>query len=119
MSVPKLKIENAKIVDLCDALRILLIKECEEYNIPIPERGSSIDLPDGRETIDSRLWDEIIDTRHGNQIFSNDTIFILTATDEEGTFSEDKKKLIEFCKDAINYDPILKGFGKLYFNVSW
>jgi hypothetical protein len=119
MSVPKLKIENAKIVDLCDALRILQAKECEEYNIPLPSGGSSTQLPDGSDTIDKRLWDEIIDTNYGNQQFSNDTLYIYYATDEEVTFSEDKKKLIELCKDAINYDPILKGIGKLYFNVSW
>tara|TARA_B100000073_G_C23726907_1_gene569551 strand:+ start:2183 stop:2512 length:330 start_codon:yes stop_codon:yes gene_type:complete len=102
-----------KTVKLTEVLRSLQIEEWNKLGLKEPDRGQSIKLPDGRDDIYSRLWKRISSARHGNQVFSNDTIHIFVFPTINGEkLSEDEQALYDFCKDAIVDETI-------YFEISW
>lgn len=108
-----LNIKTIKTVKLTEVLRFLQIEEWNKLGLKEPDRGQSIKLPDGREDIYSRLWKLINSSRHGNQVFSNDTIHIFIFSTINGEpLSEDEQALYDFCKDAIVDETI-------YFETSW
>lgn len=58
-------------------------------------------------------WDEVSNSFHGSQIFSNDTYFIYTLRSLNGEkLSSLQKAIAEVCKDAIERDVI-------NFEVCW
>lgn len=108
-----LNIKTVKTVKLTEVLRSLQIEEWKKLGLKEPDRGQSIKLPDGREDIYSRLWERISSARYGNQVFSNDTIYIFVFPTINGEqLSKDEQALYDFCKDAIVEETI-------YFEISW
>lgn len=106
-------ITQVPVVNLLEALRELQKEEWAKFNEEAPSLGSSKDLPDGREDIRDRLWDEISEHYHGNQKFTNDSLFIYVFPSINGEpLTEDMEKLYDLCKDAIVDD-------RLVFEVSW
>lgn len=108
-----LEIQTKPIVNLINVLRDLQFTEWKQLGLKAPENGQVINLPDGNEDIYFRLFDVISNSRFGNQIFSNDSLFIFVFPSINGeTMSEDLQKLYDYCKDAIVEEH-------LYFQVSW
>ena len=59
------------------------------------------------------IWDEIRNSYHGNQQFSNDSLFIYTLPSYNGeALSEVQKRIENLCYDAIEDHTII-------FSVSW
>ena len=108
-----LNIKTIPTVYLTEVLRALQVEEWTQLGLKAPDKGQVIKLPDGRSDIYERLWSQIINSRHGNQMFSNDTIFIFVFPTINGEpLSEDEQKLYDYCKAAIVEEH-------LYFDVSW
>ena len=108
-----INIKTIKTVKLTEVLRFLQIEEWKKFGLKEPDKGQAIKLPDGREDIHSRLWSRISSSRHGNQVFTNDTIFIFVFPTINGEpLSEDEQALYDFCKEAIVDETI-------YFEISW
>jgi hypothetical protein len=108
-----LRYENVPIVNFVDTLRDLQDKEWKSYRLLTPEKGQVIELPDGREDILGRLWNEISSSRFGNQVFNNDSIYrYIFPTINGEPMSEDLQKLYDYCKEAIINEELI-------FKVSW
>ena len=123
LKMKKLEIVEHNCINFLDTLYALQEEECKELGIPVPPHGTPIELPDGRESIFHRLWEELMENQWGNQQFCNDSFYRVSfETMEYGTvyeddLSDDLIKLLEYTRDALNPDG--EGFAFLLFNVSW
>lgn len=111
-----IEVKQMKTVVMLDVLRELQRVECVELGIAQPPGYVSYKLPDGRDNIKQRLWDELANSRYGNQQFTNDSYFIFSV-DDELDHSEDVLKMKELCREAINRD--INGYETLLFEVCW
>lgn len=109
----ELVVTQRPVVNFLDTLRALQAQEWATFNLPAPEHCQCIDLPDGREDILRRLWDHFTDKRHGNQKFTNDTLYYYVFPSINGEpLSDDQQVLYDYCKPAIVDEKII-------FDVSW
>jgi hypothetical protein len=115
-----MKITTYKTIDLLETLYELQHLECEELGIESPMPGTRGKLPDGREMIYRRLWDQVRQDQHGNQEFGNDRFYIVTFEGEvciENGDDPDMIKLYHHCKDALN--DFGCGMEMLLFYICW
>lgn len=108
-----------KTIPLLDTLYELQLLEWMEGSGSdiVPQRGQSIKLPDGREDIKHRLWDEIRQDQYGNQRFNNDSFYRVPFEDGDEDISDDMKILKHYCKEALNREDEYSSF--LLFDVCW
>lgn len=109
-----LNIKTIKTVNFVDALRELQRNECEDVDMDLPGSGVAFKLPDGREPIHDRLWHKLAsEPQHGNQTFTNDSLFRVHLGNEHGEgLEEDMQKLADICQHAIHEDVVV-------FDVCW
>jgi len=118
-----MKITTLKCVELLEVLYELQKMEYDELGLECPSQGQYIRLPDGREDIKHRLWDEIIQDQWGNQQFNNDSFYrVPFEATRAGVIyteelSDDMIKLVQHCADALNNDGAGTAF--LLFDVCW
>lgn len=120
-------IVELKCINLGDTLDELQEQECNDLDLTVPLPGHAFTLPDGRDGIRRRLWREVISDQWGNQQFTNDSFyrvsFELDENDEvyEDDLSEDMKKLLDYCRPALNLgEPaFIIGDAYLLFDVMW
>ena len=112
-----MKITTVKTVVLLDVLRELQIAEWTALGLPVPDTGTSMKLPDGRDDIHSRIWCLMCNSIFGNQRFNNDSWFRYIFT-IEGEPIDDPDELILYnhCKEAITNED---GCEMLLFEVMW
>lgn len=117
-------IKTLHCINFIETLKELQANEWHELGLDVPTRGDCKILPDGREDIYHRLWEELSERQWGNQEFSNDSFYRVPAElNDDGTLyadnmSDDKRKLFEHCFRAWNAD----GSGNLIFllfDVCW
>lgn len=123
-----MEIVELKCINLGDTLDALQAQECKELRVPVPLPGHVARLPENHgEGIRRRLWREIIADQWGNQQFTNDSFyrvsFELDENDEvyEDDLSADMKKLLNYCRPALNLgEPkFIIGDAYLLFDVMW
>jgi hypothetical protein len=102
-------------VNLLDVLRALQVAEWTALGLPTPDTGTSMDLPDGRDDIHSRLWDVICRSSWGNQVFNNDSIFKYVFTWED-PMDEDEQLMYNLVKEFTTKEF---EFESIYFDVCW
>jgi hypothetical protein len=118
-----LKIQTLKCINYLDVLYALQEQECDELGITKLPPGYAYVLPDGRSGIKERLWDELREDQYGNQQFNNDSFYrVVFDLDSDGVvyedyLSDDIKKLLHYCRDALNDDGAGTAF--LLFDVCW
>lgn len=118
-----MEITNLKCIVFLDVLREMQKMECDELGLEYPSPGQSRPLPDGRDDIFYRLWEELMQDQWGNQQFNNDSFYRVPFEGKEGgtvyteDLSNDMIKLVEYCVDALNDDGAGTKF--LLFDVSW
>lgn len=115
-----MKIDTLKVVNLLEVLYELQGIECKELGIKNPDRGQHLKLPDGRDGIFQRLWDEVRQDQWGNQQFTNDSFYRVSFEDgDDGIYtddlSDDMKVLLEHCRPALNGDD----YPFILFDVCW
>jgi len=116
-----MKVKTVKTISMLDVLYELQRRECEELGIENHPPGTSFSLPDGRDNIKQRLWDEISDTIHGNQRFANDSLFMMYVDEDGGEFefSDDVLKMRQLCRDNGATNICGAGAEYIVFDTSW
>lgn len=119
-----LTVTTIKTVNFLDMLRILQEEEWSALGLETPAPVEARKLPDGREDIHGRLWEEFCNHWHGNQQFGNDRYFIYGFSDEDFwdknskeydypiAANEDVQKMFHLCKDIMESN-------KIVFYVCW
>lgn len=121
----KIRCQTAKLIPLMDVLDVLQEKECEAFEITGVPRGAKYTLPDGSDSIRTRVWRLLNEHNYGNQRFCNDTVFIYcfgesneseTGVYDEGELGDTERVLYEVCKDHLTVNSCTC---IAYFDVCW